>query len=336
MRSALRAGATACPGADAAAGDLGAPPPRADADRLGARPRAVPLRPGDRHHSLRAAASRCHPDRGVLRARRRRVARAPRPRAAMVCFALLTSSAMLVHLWDGRIEGALPLLRDGRAAGHLRGVVPVPAGVPVRARPPRADGRARRRLGLRPRGRRGAPVAVGRASTRCSSRALGVVNIVSWRMNEDAREDTRDSDQRFRSAFEDAPIGMALVGLDGDDPARQRAPVRRHRPHRRRSSRPPAGRRSRPRRTATAPPGRRRPASRSSAASRARDGSVGWGLWQHSLVARPRRPARLLGLPRARHLRPQGRRAPARLPGPPRPADRPAEPHAVPPATCAS
>jgi diguanylate cyclase (GGDEF)-like protein/PAS domain S-box-containing protein len=34
-------------------------------------------------------------------------------------------------------------------------------------------------------------------------------------MNEDAREESRDSDQRFRSAFEDAPIGMAIVGLDG-------------------------------------------------------------------------------------------------------------------------
>jgi PAS domain-containing protein len=46
--------------------------------------------------------------------------------------------------------------------------------------------------------------------------ALGIVNIVSWRMNEDAREESRDSDQRFRSAFEDAPIGMAIVGLDGN------------------------------------------------------------------------------------------------------------------------
>ncbi|HET6547293.1 MAG TPA: EAL domain-containing protein, partial [Solirubrobacter sp.] len=45
--------------------------------------------------------------------------------------------------------------------------------------------------------------------------ALGIVNIVSWRMNEDARESSRDSDQRFRSAFEDAPIGLAIVDLDG-------------------------------------------------------------------------------------------------------------------------
>ena len=45
--------------------------------------------------------------------------------------------------------------------------------------------------------------------------ALGAVNLVSWRLNEDARTAMRDSDVRFRSAFEDAPSGMAIVGLDG-------------------------------------------------------------------------------------------------------------------------
>src|SRR5919112_116231 len=58
--------------------------------------------------------------------------------------------------------------------------------------------------------------------------ALGVVNVVSWRMNENARDATRDSDVRFRSAFE-----------DGSD--QERRFVRA-------------------------------------------DGSVGWALWQHSLV----------------------------------------------------
>ena len=52
--------------------------------------------------------------------------------------------------------------------------------------------------------------------------ALSVVSIISWRLNENARaesehahERTRASEGEFRSAFDDAPIGMAIVGLDG-------------------------------------------------------------------------------------------------------------------------
>jgi diguanylate cyclase (GGDEF)-like protein/PAS domain S-box-containing protein len=52
--------------------------------------------------------------------------------------------------------------------------------------------------------------------------ALCVVNVISWRMNEDARaeraealERTQASEARFRGTFEDAPIGMAIVETDG-------------------------------------------------------------------------------------------------------------------------
>ena len=52
--------------------------------------------------------------------------------------------------------------------------------------------------------------------------ALSVVSIVSWRLNENARRDaerahaqTRSSEAEFRSAFDDAPIGMAIVDLAG-------------------------------------------------------------------------------------------------------------------------
>ncbi len=52
--------------------------------------------------------------------------------------------------------------------------------------------------------------------------ALSVVSIVSWRLNENARRDaerahaqTRTSEAEFRSAFDDAPIGMAIVDLAG-------------------------------------------------------------------------------------------------------------------------
>src|SRR3954451_3667533 len=45
--------------------------------------------------------------------------------------------------------------------------------------------------------------------------ALCVVNVVSWRMNEDTRARTRASEARFRGAFDDAPVGMALVEATG-------------------------------------------------------------------------------------------------------------------------
>jgi diguanylate cyclase (GGDEF)-like protein/PAS domain S-box-containing protein len=52
--------------------------------------------------------------------------------------------------------------------------------------------------------------------------ALGVANIVSWRMNEDVRAETveahgrtLESEARFRGAFDGAPIGMAIVEADG-------------------------------------------------------------------------------------------------------------------------
>ena len=113
--------------------------------------------------------------------------------------------------------------------------------------------------------------------------ALGVVNIVSWRMNEDARDAMRESDVRFRSAFEDAPIGMAIVALDGTIQRVNAA-----------CARPPAAARtsssawrsttSRRRRIATARRGRRRPGVEVERRFMRADGSVGWGLWQHSLV----------------------------------------------------
>src|SRR5215213_5012420 len=45
--------------------------------------------------------------------------------------------------------------------------------------------------------------------------ALCIANVVGWRMNEDLRDDLRVNEERFRSAFEDAPIGMAIVDGNG-------------------------------------------------------------------------------------------------------------------------
>ena len=124
-------------------------------------------------------------------------------------------------------------------------------------------------------------------------------------MNEDARDAMRDSDVRFRSAFEDAPIGMAIVALDGTI---QRV-----------NSRlcaatglgedeligmalddltPEEDRDGGPWPAAAGVEVERR-------FMRA-DGSFGWGLWQHSLANDARRRPRVLGLatcstsPRAR------------------------------------
>jgi diguanylate cyclase (GGDEF)-like protein/PAS domain S-box-containing protein len=55
--------------------------------------------------------------------------------------------------------------------------------------------------------------------------AASIAAVVSWRLNEDVRaegrranEQARESDDRFRSAFEDGPVCMALIGTGG--PAR--------------------------------------------------------------------------------------------------------------------
>ena len=111
--------------------------------------------------------------------------------------------------------------------------------------------------------------------------ALGVVNLVSWRMNEDARDESRDSDERFRSAFDDAPIGMAIVGLDGRIQGVNGRMAIRHRP--RRISSACGSTRSPPRRTATSawPPVAGVEIERRFTRA---DGDLGWGLWQHSLI----------------------------------------------------
>ena len=121
-------------------------------------------------------------------------------------------------------------------------------------------------------------------------------------MNEDARDAMRESDVRFRSAFEDAPIGMALVALDGHDPARQRLAVRA------------TGRTEdelvgmalddlTPEDDRDGAPWPGEPGGEAERRFTRADGTIGWGLWQHSLVRDDAGDARLLGLPRARHLR---------------------------------
>ena len=137
-----------------------------------------------------------------------------RSRAVAVCVGLLTSSAVVVHLMNGAIEGhfhffvmvsVLALYEDwfpyllafAFVLGHhgLMGVLE-PASV---YNHPDAIAHPWRWAGIH---------ALFIA-------ALGIVNVVHWRLNEDARADAMHSRERFRQAFDDAPIGMALTGLDG-------------------------------------------------------------------------------------------------------------------------
>jgi diguanylate cyclase (GGDEF)-like protein/PAS domain S-box-containing protein len=55
--------------------------------------------------------------------------------------------------------------------------------------------------------------------------AAGIASVVAWRLNEDVRANAqesyrraRESDERFKGAFERAPIGMVLFTFDGDAP----------------------------------------------------------------------------------------------------------------------
>ena len=148
----------------------------------------------------------------ALVASRRSVSR--RNRAVAVCVGLLTSSAVVVHLMNGAIEGhfhffvmvsVLALYEDwfpyllafAFVLGHhgLMGAVD-PASV---YNHPDAVAHPWRWASIH-------ALFIG---------ALGIVNVVHWRLNEVARADALHSRERFRHAFDDAPIGMALTGLDG-------------------------------------------------------------------------------------------------------------------------
>jgi PAS domain S-box-containing protein/diguanylate cyclase (GGDEF)-like protein len=57
--------------------------------------------------------------------------------------------------------------------------------------------------------------------------AAGIASVAAWRLNETVRAETRaayqrayESEQRFKGAFEEAPIGMALTSIDPEDTGR--------------------------------------------------------------------------------------------------------------------
>src|SRR5215208_3482168 len=140
--------------------------------------------------------------------------RSQRFRASMVSMGLLTSSAILVHLWGGQIEAHfhffvmvtilatyeewLPyLIAVGYVVLH-HGTVGVLESHSAYSHQAAYDNPWKWAA------IHGAFVV-----------ALCIANVVGWRMNEDLRDEMRGSEERFRSAFEDAPIGIAIVNGDG-------------------------------------------------------------------------------------------------------------------------
>jgi diguanylate cyclase (GGDEF)-like protein/PAS domain S-box-containing protein len=132
-------------------------------------------------------------------------------RAAACCLSLLTSSAMVVHLWHGQTEAhfhffvvvALCALYEEWVpyglsfayvvAHHLMMSLVDPTGIYSHTGQP-----------LLWAGVHGGFIA-----------ALGVVGIITWRLNEDARGAALQASAQFRSAFDDAPTGMVLTTLEG-------------------------------------------------------------------------------------------------------------------------
>jgi diguanylate cyclase (GGDEF)-like protein len=132
-------------------------------------------------------------------------------RAAACCLSLLSSSAMVVHIWHGQTEAHFHFfvvvtlcalyeewLPYGLAfvyvfAHHALMGVLAPGQIYSHGGNPWLWA-----------GVHGGFIA-----------ALGAANTVTWRLNEDARADTQQASAEFRSAFDDAPTGMVLTSLDG-------------------------------------------------------------------------------------------------------------------------
>jgi PAS domain S-box-containing protein len=149
-----------------------------------------------------------------------------RAAAAFVSLGLITSSALLVHSWGGVIEAhfhffvmiaLLTLYEDWfpflLAAAYVvvhHGVVGV----------------------LDPGGVYNHPAAVDNPWQWALIHggfvtAAGTASVVTWRLNENVRSETqsayrraRESEERFKSAFNDAPIGMALASIEPGDAGR--------------------------------------------------------------------------------------------------------------------
>ncbi len=114
--------------------------------------------------------------------------------------------------------------------------------------------------------------------------ALGFASMATWKANEDVRGHLRASERRFRRAFEDAPIGMALIGPDGRFLDVNHSLLRKTGYTRaRRAGAARVGHlRGAPARRAPRPVAAGGRPARRRVRLRAQDGAVGWGLWSFS------------------------------------------------------
>jgi diguanylate cyclase (GGDEF)-like protein/PAS domain S-box-containing protein len=150
----------------------------------------------------------------MLAGRRKRLA------AALVSLGLITSSAVLVHLWGGVIEAhfhffvmivVLSLYEDWVPFLIAAAYVVLHHGLTGAFDPGSVYNHAD---------------AVEHPWKWAAIHGLfvtgaGIGAVTAWRLNEDVRAETREayrqareSEERFKSAFENAPIGMALVSID--------------------------------------------------------------------------------------------------------------------------
>jgi PAS domain S-box-containing protein len=137
-----------------------------------------------------------------------------RARTGAVAIGLLTSSAVLVHLMEGRIEAHFHFFVMVTILATYEEWFPYLMGVGYVVLHHGIAG------GLVPGSVYDHQAAIEQPWKWAGVHAifitaLGAANIVGWRLNEEVRQKMRRSEERFRSAFDEAPIGMAIVDRDG-------------------------------------------------------------------------------------------------------------------------
>jgi|SRR5215204_577772 len=133
-----------------------------------------------------------------------------RARTGAVAIGLLTSSAVLVHLMEGRIEAHFHFFVMVTILATYEEWFPYLMGVGYVVLHHGIAG------GLVPASVYDHPAAIEQPWKWAGVHAifitaLGAANIVGWRLNEEVRQQMRRTEGRFRSAFDQAPIGMAIV-----------------------------------------------------------------------------------------------------------------------------